>query len=209
MEITCQKLVEKHSTVWIEATRHQFLDYCKTGTIAPAQFATWLVQDYLFVTEFTRLAARLLAAAPVAHFDVILGGLVSLKEELKWFHAKASERQLTLDVPRQEACQRYCQFMEQLSVQPYAVQATGFWAIEAVYNQAWQRLVPLAEPYAEFANRWGNPEFTAYVSLLKGQADEALRRASATERDRAEEVFLKALELEKSFWQMAFEGISR
>jgi thiaminase len=127
---------------------------------------------------------------------------------LQWFHAKASERQLTLEVPRQAACQRYCQFMEQLPAQPYAIRAAGCWAIEAIYNQAWQRLVPVAEPYAEFANRWGNPEFTAYVSLLERQADEALRQASAAERDSTEEVFLKILELEKSFWEMAFEGPS-
>jgi thiaminase/transcriptional activator TenA len=42
------------------------LDNCQSATIQPAQFNTWLVQDYLFVIEFTRMAARLLAAAPVA-----------------------------------------------------------------------------------------------------------------------------------------------
>ena len=32
----------------------------------------------------------------------------------------------------------------------------------------------MAEPYREFAERWGNPEFMEYVKVLERQADEAL-----------------------------------
>lgn len=33
-------------------------------------------------------------------------------------------------------------------------------------------------PYDEFAQRWGNNEFSAYVRALAGQADAALARVS-------------------------------
>ena len=29
-------------------------------------------------------------------------------------------------------------------------------------------------PYREFAERWGSPEFSAYVEVLRRQADEAM-----------------------------------
>ena len=32
----------------------------------------------------------------------------------------------------------------------------------------------MAEPYREFAERWGNPQFMEYVGVLEKQADEAL-----------------------------------
>lgn len=204
MSLSCQALLEKHKHAWDSATRHAFLDDCKTAVIKANQFNTWLVQDYFFVTEFTRMMARVLAVAPVAHFDTIISGLAVLQDELSWFRDKAAERNLGLDVPRQETCQRYCDFMEKLAFEPYEVQAVALWAIEFAYNQAWQLPGPMVNPYDEFAGRWGSPDFTAYVDLLKPQADEAIRDGRQQSRERAEQVFLEVCALEKDFWQMAF-----
>lgn len=204
MSLTCQTLLKHHAQAWHQATHHPFLDQCKTGAIASHQFNTWLVQDYLFVTEFTRMAARLVTVAPLDHFDVLLGGLTALRDELNWFKAKAAERGLTLDVPLQPTCETYCNVMIQLADAPYAVQAIAFWAIELAYNQGWQLPGPMAEPYTEFADRWGNPGFTDYVQLLAQQADEALAQGQASDVTRAEAAFLKVAELEQAFWQMAF-----
>lgn len=204
MSLTCQSLIVKYQSAWDAATRHPFLDNCKSGTIAPGQFNTWLVQDYLFVTEFTRMAARLLAAAPVAHFDVLLAGIAALKDELNWFRAKAAERKLNLGTAMQDTCKRYCGFMERLSLEPYAVQVAAFWAIELAYNQVWQLPGKMVKPYDEFAERWGNPGFTVYVSLLEKQADEVLQHARQEILDRAEQVFLEVAAFEQQFWDMAF-----
>ncbi|MEM8503975.1 MAG: TenA family transcriptional regulator [Cyanobacteria bacterium P01_D01_bin.1] len=204
--LTCAALLSNHPQAWQSATVHPFLQNCQQGTIAPDQFNTWLIQDYLFVTEFTRLAAQLLSAAPVAHFDTLLSGLVAIKDELLWFQAKAAERSLLLSTTPQPTCQTYQAFMRSQFTQPYAVQATTFWAIELAYNQGWQIHSPMPEPYTEFANRWGNPGFTDYVKLLEQQANSALATASPTEQQQAEQAFLKVALLEKNFWQMAFSA---
>ena len=202
----CQSLLSAHSEAWQSATVHPFLQQCQQGTIAARQFNTWLVQDYLFVTEFTRMAARLLSVAPTEHFVTLLSGLGALRDELIWFKAKADERSLALSADAQPTCETYCQFMQELSDQSYAVQATAFWAIELAYNQGWQRHSPMAEPYAEFADRWGNPGFTDYVKMLEEQANQALSTASEDERAQAEQAFLEVARLEEKFWQMAFSA---
>jgi thiaminase/transcriptional activator TenA len=204
MSLTCQQLLEKYSQTWHDATLHPFLEQCQSGTIKPEQFNTWLVQDYLFVVEFTRMAARVLAASPLEHFDVLLSGLNALKDELNWFREKATERRLNLFPRKQPTCQNYCDFMDSLASAPYPVQAAAFWAIELAYNQGWQLAGKMAEPYTEFANRWGNPGFTEYVKLLEKQADEVLQTATQSIRHQAEDAFLKVTKLEKEFWQMAF-----
>lgn len=206
MTFTCQQLVQNHSQVWHEAIVHPFLTQCQTGEIRPQQFNTWLVQDYLFVIEFTRMASRLLAAAPIAHFDVLLSGMVALKDELNWFRAKAAERQLDLETAKQPTCLKYCGFMENLATASYAVQATAFWAIEAAYNQGWQLPGTMRPPYTEFADRWGNPGFSEYVTLLERQANEALQLADLETQQQAEAAFLQVAHLEKEFWQMAFHA---
>ena len=43
--------------------------------------------------------------------------------------------------------------------------------------QAWNLASPVAEPYREFADRWGNAEFSKYVDILEQQADEAIQDA--------------------------------
>jgi len=202
--LTCQQLLDEHTEAWQDATRHPFLNRCKDGSIEAAQFNTWLTQDYLFVTELVRFIGQLLAAAPVAHFDVLLGGLAALKDELNWFRGKAAERTLNLATPRQAICENYCNWLAQLPGESYAIQAVAFWAIEIVYNQAWQLPGPMPAPYDEFARRWGNADFTTYVGLLQNQADEALRTASPVEHAKAEAVFLRTMELEREFWRMAF-----
>ena len=67
MSLTCPQLLQQHAQDWREATAHPFLEQCKSGTIKPAQFNTWLAQDYLFVVDFTRMVARVLASAPAEH----------------------------------------------------------------------------------------------------------------------------------------------
>lgn len=207
-DLTCGSLLSTYSEAWQSATIHPFLQQCQQGTIKSHQFNTWLVQDYLFVVEFTRMAARLLSVAPTAHFVTLLSGLGALKDELIWFKAKADERSLTLSASPQPTCESYRQFMKGLADQSYAVQATAFWAIELAYNQGWQLHSPMAEPYVEFADRWGNPGFTDYVKLLEEQADDALSTASETEQTQAEQTFLEVARLEKDFWQMAFNALS-
>ncbi len=206
MNITCQNILKNNEHLWHEATVHPFLESCKQGTITPEQFNTWLVQDYQFVVEFTRMLARILAVAPRHHFDLLLGGLTALKDELNWFQVKAAERDLSLDVAKQTTCEEYSQFMESLTLTPYPVQATGLWAIELAYNQGWQLPGPMPEPYTEFADRWGNPGFTDYVKLLEKQADEGLVNASESLQKEAQQTLITVAHFEKAFWQMAFNA---
>lgn len=206
MQLKCSNLISENLVVWEQATKHPFLDECQSGTIRPEQFNTWLVQDYLFIVEFTRMVAHLVMIAPVGHLDVLLAGLSVLKDELIWFREKAKERSLNLGAARQEMCEVYCQFMKDVRGESYPVQAVVFWAIELVYNQAWQLPGPMVQPYDEFADRWGNRDFTEYVKILEIQANEALTDTDFQTKQRAKEVFLKISDLERGFWQMAYLG---
>lgn len=206
MPLTCQQLLDNYPTQWQAATVHPFLAQCQQGTIQPSQFNTWLVQDYHFVLEFTRLAASLVITAPVNHLDLLLGGISVIKDELNWFQTKATERQLNLTQSLQPTCKTYCQFMAGLAQQPYPVKATGFWAIELAYNQGWQSHSPMPAAYAEFADRWGNDDFSAYVELLAQQANSALQTVDNATQIEVEKAFLTIATLEKDFWQMAYEG---
>jgi thiaminase/transcriptional activator TenA len=136
---------------------------------------------------------------------VLLGGLSAIKDELNWFQTKAEERNLDLNISKQQTCQAYCEYMQQVAEMAYPVQATVIWAIEFAYNQAWQQPGEMVAPYNEFAQRWGNPDFTEYVKQLEKQADQALSAVDGDMAGQAESAFLKIARLEKDFWQMAYQ----
>jgi thiaminase len=204
MPIKCSDLISENPVAWEHATKHPFLDQCQSGAIKPDQFNIWLVQDYLFVIEFTRMAAHLVTIGPLRHLDVLLGGLSALKDELSWFREKAAERSLNLAADHQETCELYCRFISEVRGDTYPVQAVAFWTIELAYNQAWQLPGPMVHPYNEFADRWGNAAFTEYVKLLEMQANEALTDTDPETEQRVREVFLTIADLEEEFWQMAY-----
>lgn len=196
----------QHEQAWNLALHHVFLNDCKRDDIRKSQFDTWLVQDFLFVREFTRLAATLLSVAPYSDFNVLLGGLVALKSELTWFEEQAVDRQIRLDAKKQEANEHFCAYMKSVGKQPYAVQAVVFWSIEQAYCQAWRNAMPIAEPYKEFANRWGSDDFKQYCKQLEKQTDIALQDASQEDKDAAVAACGKVAAHEQAFWQMAYEG---
>ena len=205
MANTCAALLTSYPELWLAATEHPFLDQSADGSITPQQFNTWLIQDYHFVLDFTRLVAGCLMAAPPQDFDVLFDGLTALKDELNWFREKAAERGLDLATPRQGTCVTYCDMMLGLVDQPYAVQATVLWAIERAYNEAWQKPGQMVAPYGEFADRWGNAGFSEYVVLLANQTDRALAAAAdEATQTAAKDAFVRVAELEKDFWQMAY-----
>jgi thiaminase/transcriptional activator TenA len=206
MSITCQQLIQHHTASWEQAITHPFLQACQSGKIQPKQFNTWLVQDYLFVVEFTRLLAKTLANAPPEHFDVLLGGLSAIKDELNWFQLKAKERDLDLQVEKQQTCQAYCEYMHKVEEMSYPVQAMVIWAIELAYNQAWQQPGAMVAPYDEFANRWGSIDFTEYVKQLEKQANQVLDNSDQETQKYLESAFVKIASLEKDFWQMAYNN---
>lgn len=202
---TCAALLSRHREAWGRAVEHPFLQECKAGTIGENQFDAWLVQEFKFAAAFTRFHAHALTKAPFTHFDLLLGGMGALKEELLWFQDVIKSRGLHTDCPEHPVCARYCQLMENVSKQPYAVHAVAFWAIERAYNEAWRsHMAGMAQPYCTYAERWGSDGFSEYVSGLERQADEALQAASEQERRQAGTLFVEIAELENQFWQMAY-----
>lgn len=146
MTLTCEDLVSIHAEAWHRATVHPFLAGCQQGTITTGQFNTWLVQDYLFVKDFTRMVGKVLGSAPDHHLDLLLEGLTALRDELRWFQAKAQERGLTLDVPRQATCAHYSDLMAVLVLDPTPCRPRPSGPLRPPITRAGRPLAPCRPP---------------------------------------------------------------
>eukprot|EP00882_Tetradesmus_deserticola_P026017 GHRQ01028623.1.p2 GENE.GHRQ01028623.1~~GHRQ01028623.1.p2 ORF type:complete len:208 (+),score=93.15 GHRQ01028623.1:682-1305(+) len=191
---------------WDKAVNHEFIKACIDGSVKPEQFNRWLVQDYYYVRGFTPFAGSLLASAPDSHLEPIVGGIAALTDELAWFKDTAQKRGCDVTIiGMQPACVAYCQFLQQLHGEPYAIKAVAFWAIEACYHQAWSSVLQNATSaeLKEYSHRWGNPAFGEYVAVLRGHADEALAFTPEL-LPQARQVVERVADLEVDFWGMAY-----
>lgn len=201
-----RELAQRHAEAWREATRHPFLDGVRDGGLPEGAFEAWLVQDYLFVSDLLVFQSRLLARAPRPAQAVIIGGLVSLEEELGWFEGLAVDRGLALDVSRHPTTVAYRDLLSDLQDASYPAGIVALWAAERAYLDAWRDAAPGHPDYRPFVEHWTVPGFAGYVAGLEGAVDDALGEATGEERERAEEAFLAVARLEREFWGMAFDG---
>ncbi len=185
-------LPARHAEAWGRATRSPFLDGVRDGTLPPAAFDTWLVQDAHFVGDLLSFQARLLARAPRPAQAVLAGGCVALVEELDWFARVAADRGLDLGAPRLPATDAYGDLLRRLDGAPVPVALTALWAVERAYLDAWSGALPGAPAYREFLEHWTVPGFAAYVSGLETAAD-----AAGPTDDAA---FLEVAAAEAAFW---------
>ncbi|MGY1735917.1 MULTISPECIES: thiaminase II/PqqC family protein [unclassified Geodermatophilus] len=188
-------LLARHADAWGRATRHPFLDAVRDGTLPPAAFDTWLVQDAYFVADLLRFQARLLARAPRAAQGVLAAGCVALVAELDWFAEQAAARGLDLDAPQLPATIAYGDLLYRLDAADLPTALTALWTIERTYLDAWSAARPGAEPYREFVEHWTAPGFAEYVAGLEAVAGGA-----------PDSVFLEVVAAETAFWQMALDA---
>ena len=193
------RLILGSGSLWDLATCARFLDAVGDGTVPDEAFRRWLVQDYLFVCGFADFAALTASKTPRPGQRVVISGLAALNDELDWFEEHARSRGLDLGVDPLPVCRRYVDFLIASAYRHSSpVLLAIFYAVEVAYTVAWGRLAPTG-PYAEFIERWTNPQFQEYVAALMGLAE----RETHPDQQAA---FNEVLRHEHDFWRMTWEG---
>lgn len=190
-----------HPAAWARATRHPFLAAVAAGTLPEPAFRTWLVQDYLFLSDLLRFQARLLARTPRVAQAVLAAGVTALVDELSWFEKVAVEHHLDLSAARLPATVAYDRLLVGLDDAPVPEALAMLWALERVYLDAWSFAAPGSAPYQNFVTHWTTPQFATYVADLAVAADAVLAGTDPSGLDRQ---FTAVVEAEAAFWDTAW-----
>lgn len=192
--MSAYELLNRHRDAWRGAVVHPFLEGIRDGDLPDGALAAWLQQDRFFVGDLLAFQAHLLARAPRAAQKVLAAGLVALEAELTWFEENAVRDGLLLDVPRHPTTEAYRAALERLLIEPFEVGMTALWAVELAYLQGWRGAAPGAPEYRAYVEHWTAPAFADYVGNLE---------LHATDSPAAEEAWLRIVNLEREFWDMA------
>ena len=140
---------------------HPFIEAAADGTLDPAAFDRWLVEDHHFVVGFRRFLARLVALAPdEAARDLLAGAQVPLQAELDLFRAEAEKRGLDLAGEPSPTTLGYTSFLLASAEDGWPVALAVLYGAERAYFEAWSLVRARAEtssPYWSFIDNWSSP----------------------------------------------------
>ncbi|KAH9899253.1 heme oxygenase-like protein [Cubamyces lactineus] len=214
------------------ATQHAFLTAAGTGTLPPALLSLYLSQDRIYAAHaYPRFLGHLLTHVPFSSrhaldspeerlhgeiVDVLSGALQNVRREVGLF----AEVERVHDLPP------FAQWRERKATRDYTAEmarvgALGtledglifLWAMERVYLDAWTYVKSLLSnatgsvlpAIRQLAENWSCSAFVEFVEVLEGLVNRLSIVPGSPAYLRAEEIWLRVLELEEAFWPVGGE----
>lgn len=201
---------------WDAATKHGFCDALADGTLDLVKMRSYLVQDYQFVDGFVRLLASMIAHAPTladsvpaAQFLAVITGpentyfLRSFEalgvSDTEWQGAELKQPTKDFQNLMSEAAASG-KYEEMLAVLVVAEWVYLSWATP--FNP------PKSDApfyFAEWITLHAGEGFEGVVEYLRGQLDTVWGALSQDQRKNVEQVFCKAVQLERAFFDASWE----
>ena len=198
---------------WQAATDHPFTRALADGSLPAEKMAGYLQQDYLFVDGFVRLLASAIAHAPTladsvpaAQFLAVITGpentyvLRSMEALEVPFHAAPAPEARAFQELMAEARQsgRYELML--------AVLVVAEWVYLEWASPFEDRADDLPFWLGEWITLHAGEGFSGVVSYLRDQLDTVWNGLDAAARSQVEELFVRAVRLEKDFFDAAATG---
>jgi thiaminase (transcriptional activator TenA) len=184
-----------------EQLRHPFVQGIASGRLPPAEFRSWLEQDYLFLLDYVRVFMRLGWQAPPEH----LGDLVALAHETfngeMDLHRSLAES-FSADLERAvkgPACEAYTSFLLTAAAE-YGPGLAALLPCMWGYAELGRRLAevtPAGSRYRAWVDTYADPEFAALAARCAQMLDE-----SGVSHEVAEPLFSEGMRHELAFWDV-------
>lgn len=205
--------------IWNAQLRHPFVKGIGDGTLDEATFERWVVQDYGYLREFSRVFAWAAAKAPRL-------------ESMAWYAA-------VLDLTLNTEMALHRSYAERFGISPSELESAEMWPTTRAYTDFLVRtaadgdmaellaaLLPCAwgyvhigkalaagEPpddqrYRDWIDQYAAEEFADAAAWLRRELDSAAQGADAEKRNRLRELFVLSSRYELRFWDMCWEGES-
>lgn len=198
---------------WEAVAGHEFCQLLAAGSLPEDKMRWYLVQDYKFIEGFVRLLAAAISHAP-SLADALPGarflGLVSSTENtyfLRSFAAlETSEAQL--NAPAAPATAGFQELMQAARLSGRYEQMLAVLVVAEWSYLSWaESFVDYADDlpfwFAEWIDLHSGDGFEGVVAYLRGQLDQCWEGLSDAERQEAAQMFQKAVQLERAFFDAA------
>lgn len=207
-----ETLRQASQPAWSQSVGHRFVRELLDGTVSDAVMARYLIQDHRFLDSFLTLLGAALASADSFEARIRFGrfiGMVSGEENtyfLRSFAALGVSEQERNERPDSQPTAGFKAIMrEAAATRSYAAALSVLVVAEWLYlDWAQQASPPLPANFihAEWITLHDNPDFRDFVGFLRAELD----RVGPSEAETSRDFFLRAVALEKAFFDSAYDG---
>lgn len=197
---------------WSQAVGHRFVAELLDGSVPDGVMAGYLIQDHRFLDSFLTLLGAALASADTFEARLRFGrfiGMVSGEENtyfLRAFTALGVTEKERAERPDTRPTTGFKTIMrEAAGTRAYAAALSVLVVAEWLYLD-WasraQQPLPANFVHAEWVTLHDNPDFRSFVAFLREELDRVGPAAADVSRD----FFLRAVALERAFFDAAYGG---
>jgi thiaminase (transcriptional activator TenA) len=205
-----ETLRQASQPAWSQSVGHRFVRELLDGSVSDTVMSRYLIQDHRFLDSFLTLLGAALASADSFEARIRFGrfiGMVSGEENtyfLRSFAALGVSEQERTESPDSKPTAGFKAIMrEAAATRSYAAALSVLVVAEWLYldwaQQASQPL-PANFVHAEWVTLHDNPDFRDFVGFLRSELD----RVGPSEAQTSRDFFLRAVALEKAFFDSAY-----
>ncbi|HSG81368.1 MAG TPA: thiaminase II [Gemmatimonadota bacterium] len=204
-------------SIWDAQLEHPYVRGVGDGSLDEELFKNWVLQDYRYLIEFSRIFAWAAAKA-------------DRLESMSWYAA-------ALDLTLNTEMELHRQYAARFGLKPGDLEAAPMWPTTRAYTDFLVRtaadgdmadlvaaLLPCAwgyvyvamelakaEPpgdqrYADWIAQYASDEFAAAAEWLRTEMNRLAEGASADKRERLKQLFVLSSRYEWQFWEMCWNG---
>ncbi len=201
---------QRNQAVYDAILKQPFNQALMDGSLSRECFSFYIVQDTLYLRDFSRSLALLAAKAAddvqILHFLGLAQDVITEERALHDGHMK--EFELDTSAGKSPSCMTYtgmmvsCCALDELPV-GLASLLPCFWVYREVGNYILEKASP-NNPWQSWIDMYASDEFSKTVDDVIMLIDQLAESASETTRQRMHQLFTDSIKLEYLFWDSAW-----
>ncbi len=209
------ELRQSASPIWEADLKHPFVRGMADGTLPTEKFKFYLIQDYLFLLDYSRVFAygtiKAHDEATMALFAKLLDETLNTEMDLhrgycEKFGISLAEMEAAPMAPTTHAYTRHMLHVAQIGTLADVIAGVlpcqwGYAEIGTTLAEQGGSPEPL---YQEWIDMYASPEFLALGEWLRNLLNEITTESSSAEKERLHKNFLLSSRYEYLFWEMAW-----
>ncbi len=213
------RLYEAAKPNWDAQLEHPFVKGLGDGSLEEERFKRWVLQDYLYLKEFSRVFAWAVAKADgldqMGWYAAVLN--LTLNTEMQLHREYAARFGLTSDdlegEPMWPTTRAYTDFLVRTAADGdmadlLAALLPCAWGYVYIGRRLAEEDTPDDQRYSDWITQYASEEFAQASDWLKTELDRVAAGASDEKVEKLTELFLTSSRYEWLFWEMCWQGES-
>lgn len=203
--------------IWEAQLEHPFVRGIGDGTLEEDRFRRWVLQDYGYLKEFSRIFAWAVAKAQrldsMEWYAQVLN--LTLNTEMALHRSYAARFGISAEAleaePMWPTTRAYTDFLVRTAADGDMADLLSAllpcaWGYVVIGRALAEQAPPEDQRYAEWIEQYASEEFAAAGTWLRSELDREAAGATDEKRARLRELFLLSSRYELRFWDMCWEG---